>query len=235
MQMTDVVNRRHMRHAHMVNIEKKIMLEGMRADFQKVDELSIRVMEIVSKAHSYSRQDRRRHRHHSRAEPRLQMDQDQRHHLHRTSGVICRAARSSPLRCEVNGTFVIDGVVGDYLCAKYGDLRDEPLTIASEGQPTHGSALQQRELEDEFWQYTHTDENSDRVGEFAIGTNIGLQGVIGNILQDEKIAGHPYGFRQSLRRSYRRRVDFFHAHRRSGHASSTSGPTAARSCSRATS
>src|SRR5271169_3039553 len=52
MQMTDVVNRRHMRHAHMVNIEKKIMLEGMRADFVKVDELSVRVLEIASKARS---------------------------------------------------------------------------------------------------------------------------------------------------------------------------------------
>jgi len=31
----DVVNRRKIRHAHMVNIKKRIMLEGMRADFQK--------------------------------------------------------------------------------------------------------------------------------------------------------------------------------------------------------
>src|SRR6185312_10273204 len=43
MQMTDVVNRRKMRHAHMVNIEKRIMLEGMRADFLKVDALSVKV------------------------------------------------------------------------------------------------------------------------------------------------------------------------------------------------
>ena len=47
--------------------------------------------------------------------------------------------------------------------------------------------------------YTHTDENSDRVGEFAIGTNIGLASVIGHILQDEKFPGvhiafgNPYG------------------------------------------
>ena len=40
---------------------------------------------------------------------------------------------------------------------------------------------------------------SDRVGEFAIGTNIGVHDVIGNILQDEKIPGihiafgNPYG------------------------------------------
>ena len=29
----------------------------------------------------------------------------------------------------VNGRFVCDGVVGDYLCAKYGDLKQTPLTI----------------------------------------------------------------------------------------------------------
>ncbi len=40
MQMTDVVNRRKIRHAHMVNINRQIMLEGMRADFLKVDRLS---------------------------------------------------------------------------------------------------------------------------------------------------------------------------------------------------
>ena len=42
MQMTDVVNRRHMRHAHMVNITPEIMCQGMRADFNLVDRLSRR-------------------------------------------------------------------------------------------------------------------------------------------------------------------------------------------------
>ena len=39
-----------MRHAHMVNIEKKIMLEGMRADFEQVDDLTLRVMNIAKSA-----------------------------------------------------------------------------------------------------------------------------------------------------------------------------------------
>src|SRR6185369_7467800 len=30
---------------------------------------------------------------------------------------------------RVDGIFVIDGVVGDYLCEKYGDLGRTPLTI----------------------------------------------------------------------------------------------------------
>ena len=56
-----------------------------------------------------------------------------------------------------------------------------------------------KQLEGDFWAYTHTDENSDRVGEFAIGTNLGVERVIGNILQDEKFPGihiafgNPYG------------------------------------------
>jgi leucyl aminopeptidase (aminopeptidase T) len=42
MEMTDIVNRRKMRHAHMVNISHDIMLQGMRADFHKVDAISRR-------------------------------------------------------------------------------------------------------------------------------------------------------------------------------------------------
>ena len=47
MQMTDVVNRRHMRHAHMVNITPEMMCEGMRADFNAVDRLSQKVLDKV--------------------------------------------------------------------------------------------------------------------------------------------------------------------------------------------
>jgi aminopeptidase len=50
MQMTDVVNRRKIRHAHMVNINRQIMLEGMRADFKKVDRLSAKVVAMARKA-----------------------------------------------------------------------------------------------------------------------------------------------------------------------------------------
>src|SRR6202453_2158285 len=50
MQMTDVVNRRKMRHAHMVNISPEIMCQGMRADFNLVDRLSQQVLDRVKKA-----------------------------------------------------------------------------------------------------------------------------------------------------------------------------------------
>src|SRR6478735_8170376 len=49
-QMTTVVNNHHIRHGHMVNINREIMLEGMRADFLQVDELSQRLVERARKA-----------------------------------------------------------------------------------------------------------------------------------------------------------------------------------------
>jgi hypothetical protein len=36
-QMSDIVTRRKIRHAHMVNINRQIMLEGMRTDYDHVD------------------------------------------------------------------------------------------------------------------------------------------------------------------------------------------------------
>jgi aminopeptidase len=198
MQMTDVVNRRKMRHAHMVNIEKRIMLEGMRADFLQVDELSVKVWEIVTAA--------KRIRAKTDAGTDVTADLNKNYKWVKTSGIISvnkwgnlPGGEVFTTPGEVNGTFVIDGVVGDYLCAKYGDLGAQPLTIRVHKNRVVECHSENGELEAEFWEYTHTDENSDRVGEFAIGTNIGLRDVIGNILQDEKLPGvhmafgNPYG------------------------------------------
>ncbi len=99
----------------------------------------------------------------------------------------------------MNGVCVVDGVVGDYLCEKYQDLARQPLTIQHAKNRITEVSSENKELEQEFWAYTHTDENSDLVGEFAIGTNIELTHVIGQILQDEKFPGihiafgNPYG------------------------------------------
>lgn len=198
MQMTEVVNRRRIRHAHMVNIEPRIMLEGMRADYKAVDALSIKVIEIVSRA--------KRIRARTPAGTDITTDLTPRYRWVKTSGIISPnkwgnlpGGEVFTTPQEVNGTFVVDGVVGDYLCAKYGDLRETPLTLRIEGNRLVSATCPNAELEDEFWRYTHTDANSDRVGEFAIGTNTGLKGVIGNILQDEKLPGihiafgNPYG------------------------------------------
>lgn len=198
MQMTDVVNRRKIRHAHMVNINRQIMLEGMRADFLKVDRLSAKVIDMVRRAH--------RVRATTAAGTDLTAELNPNYRWLKTSGIISAEKWGNlpggeifTTPGEVNGTFVIDGVVGDYLCTKFGNLQETPLTIQMKNNRLTEAHSENRELEDDFWKYTHTDENSDRVGEFAIGTNIDLKNVIGQILQDEKYPGvhiafgNPYG------------------------------------------
>jgi len=198
MQMTDVVNRRKMRHAHMVNIDRRIMLEGMRADFGEVDRISTQIWQMASAAREIRATTASGTDITGRLSPNLKWL--------KTSGIISRnkwgnLPGGETFTCpeRVDGTFVIDGVVGDYLCEKYGDLKQTPLTIKIVDSRLKSAHSANKQLEEEFWRYCHTDENSDRVGEFAIGTNTGVHDVIGNILQDEKIPGvhiafgNPYG------------------------------------------
>ena len=198
MEMTNIVNRRKMRHAHMVNINRQIMLEGMRADFNRVDELSKKVIEIVTGAKEI--------RGKTGAGSDFVGTLNPTYRWVKTSGIISRdkwgnlpggEVFTSP--GEVNGVYVVDGVVGDYLCDRYGDLQPQPLTIRMRNNRITEVFSENKALEQDFWNYTHTDENSDRVGEFAIGTNLELKDVIGHILQDEKFPGihiafgNPYG------------------------------------------
>ena len=197
MQMSDIVNKKHIRHGHMVNITRQIMLEGMRADFRAIDALSQRLIERVRHAERIACKTPAGTDFEGEFSPKLKWL--------KTSGIITPDKWGNLPGGEIftspantNGTFVVDGVIGDYLCQKYGDLHDAPLTIEVKDNRIVDLRCDHRELLEEFRAYTSTDENSNRVGEFAIGTNTACTRVIGNILQDEKIPGihiafgHPY-------------------------------------------
>ncbi len=198
MQLTDIVNRRKMRHGHMVNINRQMMLEGMRADFHKVDRLSSKVIDIVRNAKVV--------RATTKGGSNFTATLNPNYKWLKTSGLISPDKWGNLPGGEVfttpenvEGTLVIDGVVGDFLCEKYHSLKGSPLTLRVKDNRLVEAHSENKELESDFWKYTHTDANSDRVGEFAIGTNIELKEVIGHILQDEKFPGihiafgDPYG------------------------------------------
>ncbi|MEI6106079.1 MAG: aminopeptidase [Opitutae bacterium] len=197
MQMMDVINPQRLRHGHMVNINKQIMLEGMRADFIEVDRLSQKLIEKTRRARRVTCQTAAGTDYVAELSPQLNWV--------KTSGLISSAKWGNLPGGEIftspftsNGRFVVDGVVGDYLCQKYGDIGATPLTIDIKDNRITGLACSNKELLEEFDQYCHTDENSNRVGEFAIGTNLACTRIIGHILQDEKLPGihiafgHPY-------------------------------------------
>ncbi len=187
-EVTRFVTAHHMRHGHMVNISPQIMVQGMCADFHKIDELSTRLIERAQNTHLI----------HAKTPAGTDIIARFSPHLNwlKTSGIISEKKwgnlpggeiLTSPAR--VDGIFVVDGVVGDYLCEMYGDLRETPLTIEIENSRIKALLCANKRLLQDFAAYTATDENSNRVGEFAIGTNLWVKDVIGNILQDEKIPG----------------------------------------------
>jgi len=196
--MTDIVNRRRMRHAHMVNITPRIMTEGMRADFKVVDRISQKVIDAVRSARVI--------RATTPSGTDITAEMNPNYRWIKTSGLITPEKWGNLPGGEcfttpgnVNGTFVIDGVVGDWLCDRYGLLDKTPLTLQINDNRLVAARSKNLALRHDFWAYTHTDDNSDRVGEFAIGTNVELTHVIGHILQDEKFPGvhiafgNPYG------------------------------------------
>ena len=195
--MTEIIDRRHIRHAHMVSISHRIMIESMRANFDEVDAISTRVLDRAKKAKTIKAT--------SPGGSALVATFDPSIKWLKTSGIISSSkwgnlpggeVLTAPER--VDGVYVADGVVGDYLCARYGDLQRNPLTVTIENSRIVDVKCDRVDLVTDFRAYTSTDENSNRVGEFAIGTNIAVQSVIGNILQDEKLPtlhlafGHPY-------------------------------------------
>ena len=173
------------------------MLEGMRADFLAVDALSQRLVERARRAKRITCR--------TPGGTYFEAEISQELKWLKTSGLITQEKWGNLPGGEIftspfntRGVFVVDGVVGDYLCQKYGDLQSAPLIITVEDNRIRDLQCENRELLEEFRAYTSTDENSNRVGEFAVGTNVACTHVIGNILQDEKIPGvhiafgHPY-------------------------------------------
>jgi len=198
MAIVQVVERRRIRYAHMVGVTPQIMQQGMRTDYKLVDQLSDKLRERMLRAKTLTVK--------TEAGTSFAAHFDHKLDWVKTSGLISPrywsnlpAGEVFTTPATVDGTFVCDATAGDYFNGKYGDLQSTPMKLTIEGGRLVHVECARKDLEKEFWEYCHTDENSDRVGEFAIGTNIELKDVIGQILQDEKFPGvhiafgNPYG------------------------------------------
>lgn len=193
MQIIDAVERHGVRYAHMVGIDGDIMVQSMRADFEAVNALGERLEKMLSAARAV------------RVTTALGTDFEATLHpkwrWRNTSGKITPEMWSNLPAGEIftcpqsaNGIFVVDGSIGDFLCWKYGCVGETPLRLEIvDGRLRHAESDNQ-ELVEDFWKYCRTAENSDRVGEFAIGTNTSVKRCIGNLLQDEKMPGAHIAF-----------------------------------------
>lgn len=198
MDIVATVERRGIRYAHMVGVTPEIMTQGMRADYRLVDRLSTSLCERMRTASSL--------RVRTDAGTALTATFDSRLAWIKTSGIISPrywsnlpAGEVFTTPASVDGVFVCNGTAGDYFGPKYGDLSSTPLILTIAKGRLVEARCDRRDLQREFWEYCHTDANSDRVGELAFGTNLALDRMIGVLLQDEKIPGvhlafgDPYG------------------------------------------
>jgi aminopeptidase len=195
--MTVIVNRKRMRHAHMVGVTERIMVESMRADFGEIDRLTQWVRSRAAEAKEIVCTTP------GGTDLRATFSTDI--PWIPTSGIITPAkwgnlpggeTFTSPVR--VDGVFVVDGALGDWLAFKHGDMADRPMTIEIEDSRVVNVTCSDAEAKADFDAYISEDPMGNRVGEYALGTNTAVPGIIGNMLQDEKIPGvhiafgHPY-------------------------------------------
>jgi aminopeptidase len=212
MAIVRVVERRQIRYAHMVGVTPEIMQQGMRTDYRMVDRLSDKLRERMLHAKSLTVR--------TEAGTSFSAHFDRGLDWVKTSGLISPrywsnlpAGEVFTTPATVDGTFVCDATAGDYFNGKYGDLQKTPLLLEITGGRLKHLACERKDLEEEFWAYCHTDENSDRVGELAFGTNLGLSRMIGILLQDEKFPGvhiafgDPYGSQTHANWTSRTHVD----------------------------
>lgn len=178
-----------LRHAHMTGITPQIMEQGMCSDYNEIQRISRLVYEKVKNAKQIRVVTDKGCDFTAEFSPNLKWnisdgDITPDHWENLPDGEVC----TCPL--SVNGTIIFDGCLGDSFAERYGPLENTPVIVeVADGRAIKESIqCDNEELRKEYIEYLfEIDENSNRVGEFAIGTNTGLTELICNMLQDEKL------------------------------------------------
>jgi leucyl aminopeptidase (aminopeptidase T) len=176
-------------HGHCPGFTKKMMTEGMAADYNVVYALSATLNDMLTGVKKVS----------VLSDAGTDMAARLGDHPWVYSQPIARGDMANlpdgeifrfPL--TVDGAAYVDGCVGDFLGEKYGSLADTPVRVKLCG----GIAVEiecpgNPELEQDLNTYVFNLDGkreflTRKVGELALGTNLGVVDPIGNMLQDEK-------------------------------------------------
>ena len=189
-----------LRHAHMIGITPQIMTDGMCSDYNQIQRISRLVYDKVKSAREIRVTTQRACDFTARFSPELKWIVSDGHiapghWMNLPDGEVF----TSPV--NVNGTVIIDGCLGDYFTERYASLQETPVRVEVENARAIRQSLHcdNEQLLNEFAAYLfENDRNSNRIGEFAIGTNTGLTKLIYNLLQDEKFPGVHIAFGSPL-------------------------------------
>jgi leucyl aminopeptidase (aminopeptidase T) len=201
----------------MVGIDERLMTDGMATDYDEVYRVTRQVYEAVRSASRIEVTTglgtelvatlTQRHR---------WIPCDGRYHEQGLWGNLPEGeVFTAPMSLE---GLLVGEEMGDHFAAKYG-LFEEPVRIRVKGGLVAAvEAGSHPELKAEIETYFGQHADSNRAGEFAIGTNVGLTQIVGNFLQEEKFLGvhvafgDPYGHETGADWSCPSHVDVLASH-----------------------
>jgi leucyl aminopeptidase (aminopeptidase T) len=199
------------RSAHMISITPQIMMTGMLTDYTQVYDVTMAVFERVREAKSIRVTSAKGSDLTATFDPELRWNPM--HGRYHEPGNWGNLPEGEVFTCPATAEgVVVADVLGDYFSSKYKVLQ-EPVIFEISDSWVEKVSCQNQDIADEVWQYLNSNENGRRVGEFAIGTNLGVKELIGNMLQDEKIPGvhvafgNPVGFMTGARWTANTHVD----------------------------
>jgi aminopeptidase len=204
------------RSAHMIGITPQIMMAGMLTDYTQVYDVTMAVFERVRKAKAIHVTSAKGSDFTATFNPALRWNPM--HGRFHEPGNWGNLPEGEVFTCPATADgMVVADVMGDYFSPKFGVLQN-PITFEISDGWVDKVACQDQAIADEVWKYLSSNENGRRVGEFAIGTNLGVKELIGNMLQDEKIPGvhvafgNPIGFLTGARWTASTHVDVVPTH-----------------------
>ena len=191
--MDHVIYELKTRHGHMVGIDEQLMAEGMQADYREIARITAAVTDAVWGARRIDVTSP------SGTDLTAEFNPSLRRWcpcpgLYHRQGMWGNLPEGETFTSPMN----VDGIVGaevlgDHFSARYGVL-PSPAMFHIEGARVRKIETQSITLTGELNEYLARDPEGNRVGEYAIGTNIALTGLSGNLLQDEKLPGMHVAF-----------------------------------------
>jgi aminopeptidase len=185
-----ILGLKHGRHVNMPGVTRKVFETGMVTDHRKVWRFSGMVFGILKgvgeiRVKSYGGTDISLT--FSKKTNWINSPGDMRKKGHAGTNLPGAEVYTCPEDC--NGVFVADVEMGDYLTGKYGFLDRNPVRLEIRNGRVVSIECDNKELREELDRYMKTDDNANRIGEFAVGTNPFLKEFIGAFVQDEKVPG----------------------------------------------
>ena len=175
------------RHGHMPGVTPQLMVEGMRADYKVVAALTRAVYDLGRETREIRVTTTDGTDLTAKIGPSLRWVAST--GIYHEQGQWGNLPEGETFTCPetLDGTLVAH-ILGDYFSEKYGVLETPVIFHITDGRVT-AIESENAAIVVEMTHYLDSSENGRRAGEFAIGTNIGLKKLTGNLLQDEKLPG----------------------------------------------